>query len=147
MSQEKIKVQIITPEKTGLSLSCSMIVLPAIEGEIGIMYGHQELITYLKSGLIKIFDSEENIQAYFIQSGSLNVVHDKVTILTEKFISIESVTSNELKEIISNLENLLSNTANNSEKLILTAEIDFNKELMTSLATNETIENAKTISN
>ena len=51
---EKFKFEIISPDRTILKIETNEVVIPAFEGEIGILKDHVSLITFLRPGLIKI---------------------------------------------------------------------------------------------
>ena len=53
---EEFKVEILNPEKSFLSRDdVTEIVIPAFEGEMGILKDHISIISFLKPGIIKIF--------------------------------------------------------------------------------------------
>ena len=53
---EEFKVEIVNPEKSFLSKEdVTEVVIPAIEGEMGILKDHISIISFLKPGIIKIF--------------------------------------------------------------------------------------------
>jgi len=53
---EEYSVEIVNPEKSFLSKNdVTEVVVPAFEGEIGILKDHISIISFLKPGIIKIF--------------------------------------------------------------------------------------------
>lgn len=56
-----LKVEIVSIEGTVFNGTCHLIVVPSASGEIGVMYGHEAIISNLNNGDIKIFDSSNNI--------------------------------------------------------------------------------------
>ena len=53
---ENFKIEIVNPEKSFLSKdNVSEVVIPAFEGEIGILKDHISIISFLKPGIIKVF--------------------------------------------------------------------------------------------
>ena len=55
---DKFTVEIITPEKSLLSLETKEVTIPSYEGEIGILRDHIPLITFLRPGIISIQDQK-----------------------------------------------------------------------------------------
>ena len=63
---EEFKVEIVNPEKSFLSEeNVTEVVIPAFEGEMGILKDHISIISFLKPGIIKIF-SQEGENKYYI---------------------------------------------------------------------------------
>ena len=58
---DKFKIEIITPEKLVLSSDTTEVIIPSYEGEMGILYDHTPLITFLKPGIITIINNAEKI--------------------------------------------------------------------------------------
>ena len=60
---EEFKLEIVNPDKSFLSKEdVTEVVVPAFEGEIGILKDHISIISFLKPGIIKIYskNGEEN---------------------------------------------------------------------------------------
>ena len=68
MSQE-FKIEIVNPEKSFLSKQdVTEVVIPAFEGEMGILKDHISIISFLKPGIIKIF-STSGEEKYYVDDG------------------------------------------------------------------------------
>ena len=51
-----LKIEIISIEG-----SCNIAVVPATSGDLGIMYGHEAIISNLREGEIQLYDDSQNI--------------------------------------------------------------------------------------
>lgn len=79
---KKISLEIITPEKLALKEDADFIVLPAYEGEMGILPGHTHLLTQLAAGELRV--KQEGALRFFAVSGGFVEVHpDKVQVFAE----------------------------------------------------------------
>jgi len=59
---EEFKIEIVNPEKSFLSKEdVTEVVVPAFEGEMGILKDHISIISFLKPGIIKIFSKSGRI--------------------------------------------------------------------------------------
>ena len=62
---EGFKLEIINPEKSFLLKDgVSEVVVPAFEGDMGILKDHISIISFLKPGLVKVFMSGSNEETY-----------------------------------------------------------------------------------
>ena len=58
---EVFKLEIVNPEKSFLSKDkVSEVVVPAFEGEMGILKDHISIISFLRPGLVKVLDQTAN---------------------------------------------------------------------------------------
>lgn len=81
--KRKLRCEIVTPEKIVYSGDVDMIIVPGIEGELGILPLHIPLVTLLKVGEIRLkYDDRQDYIA--IDGGYMEVREDKVTILADE---------------------------------------------------------------
>jgi len=81
-SLDKIKLEIVTPERIVVSEGVDEVVLPGLEGEFGVLPGHIPFLTALKVGVLtyKMEDVEEHLA---VSWGYVEVAHDSVKVLAE----------------------------------------------------------------
>jgi len=79
---DKIKLEIVTPERIVVSESVDEVVLPGIEGEFGVLPGHIPFLTALKVGVLtyKKEGAEEHLA---VSWGYVEVAGDNVKVLAE----------------------------------------------------------------
>ncbi|MCB9651048.1 MAG: ATP synthase F1 subunit epsilon [Deltaproteobacteria bacterium] len=76
-----ISVAIVTPTQEALSLECDEVVVPGVNGEIGLLPGHVPLITALHPGVLTVV--KDSKKSYFaVSAGFAEIEEDKVRILT-----------------------------------------------------------------
>lgn len=77
-------LEILTPEKKLYSGDVYGVVLPGITGLFEILDKHAPLVSALGKGTLKILkDKSKNTESYTIQSGFVEVLDNKVTVLVE----------------------------------------------------------------
>ncbi len=75
-----IRLQVVTPERVVLEDDADIVIARGAEGDLGILYGHEPLITPLDIGeLMYRKDGAENVVA--VSGGFLEVRPDKVIVL------------------------------------------------------------------
>jgi len=101
---EEFKVEIVNPERSFLSKEdVTEVVVPAFEGEMGILKDHISLISFLKPGIIKVFSkSEEN--KYFVEDGIVEFKDNNLSILTSSIYKISDLNKNKIDQIIKDAE-------------------------------------------
>ena len=79
---EKFNLEIVSPEKSFLKKdNISEVVVPAFEGEMGILKDHISIISFLKPGIIKIISSNEE-NSYYVDDGIVAVSYTHLTLPT-----------------------------------------------------------------
>ena len=101
---EEFKVEIVNPEKSFLSEeNVTEVVIPAFEGEMGILKDHISIISFLKPGIIKVYSkSEEN--KYFIEDGILEFKDNNLSILTSSIFKVSDLDRNKIDQLVKGAE-------------------------------------------
>ena len=99
---EKFKFEIITPDRTILKIETNEVVIPAFEGEIGILKDHVSLITFLRPGLIKIKENSED--SYFVENGTVEFSNNNLLILTTTAKELSKLDKNIVEKMIKEAE-------------------------------------------
>ena len=127
---EEFKVEIVNPERSFLSKDdVTEIVVPAFEGEMGILKDHISIISFLKPGIIKIFSksSEEN---YYVENGIVEFKNNNLSILTSSIFNIKDMDKDKVEKFIQQAENEAnSNEITDQDKYLIDQKIDTLKSL------------------
>ena len=129
MSQE-FKIEIVNPEKSFLSKQdVTEVVIPAFEGEMGILKDHISIISFLKPGIIKIF-STSGEEKYYVDDGLVEFNNNSLSILTSFIISTSNLDRNKIEEIIKEAQKE-SNASeiDDQKKYLIDQKIDVLKSL------------------
>ena len=101
---EEFKVEIVNPEKSFLlKEDVTEVVVPAFEGEMGILKDHISIISFLKPGIIKIFSKTEQ-ENYYVEDGIVEFKNNNLSILTSSIYNAKDMDKNKIEEIIKQAE-------------------------------------------
>jgi F-type H+-transporting ATPase subunit epsilon len=78
-----LKVSVISPERVLFEGEASSVVVPAFDGEVGILQGHAPMMTLLGKGSLRL-DGGAGAKRFDIEGGFLQVVDNNVRVVTEK---------------------------------------------------------------
>ena len=97
---EEFKVEIVNPEKSFLSKeNVTEVVVPAFEGEMGILKDHISIISFLKPGIIKVCSKSDETK-YFVEDGIVEFKDNNLSILTSSIYNISDLDSNKVDQIL-----------------------------------------------
>ena len=116
-------LHILTPEKKFLEDEVSMVTVPALEGEMGILPGHISIITYLSPGLVKVYQDDLVVESVFIYGGFVEVNQDQVTVLIADAVNKFEVNLEEALTMVQEVELKLLNTDDPDYQKILEHEL------------------------
>jgi F-type H+-transporting ATPase subunit epsilon len=101
---DQFKLEIVNPEKSFLLKDdVTEVIIPAYEGEMGILKDHISLISFLKPGLIKIF-SKGAEDRFFVEDGIVEFKDNNLTILTSSISNINDMKKDRIDTILSEAE-------------------------------------------
>ena len=101
---EEFKIEIVNPEKSFLTKEDVLeVVVPAFEGEMGILKDHISIISFLKPGIIKVFlkSGEEN---YYVEDGIIEFKNNNLSILTSTIFAIKDLDKSIQEDLLKKAE-------------------------------------------
>ena len=127
---EEFKVEIVNPEQSFLlKEDVTEIVVPAFEGEMGILKDHISIISFLKPGLIKIF-SKSGEENFFIEDGIVEFKNNSLSVLTSSIINIKDINKDKVNELLKQAEeNSKNSEITDQDKYLVDQKIDVLKTL------------------
>ena len=87
---DKLRLVIVTPERTLLDEPASALRFPLYDGDIGILPGRLPLIGRLGCGELKVTSSAGE-RSFFVDGGFVQVLGSTVSLLTHRAVPVESL--------------------------------------------------------
>ncbi|MCB0325380.1 MAG: ATP synthase F1 subunit epsilon [Bdellovibrionales bacterium] len=109
MSKE-FSLEILTPGRELLRAQVSEIVLPAFDGEVGILADHEDFIGLLGTGPVKIVRGGDDYW-FMVSSGVYEVKRGKVTLYAELAETADEVDAQQAAAKVAELEQLFNDPA------------------------------------
>ena len=127
---EEYSVEIVNPEKSFLSKNdVTEVVVPAFEGEIGILKDHISIISFLKPGIIKIF-SKSGEESFYVNDGIIEFKDNNLSILTSLILNLKDIDKEKISEIQKSAqEELNKSDINDQEKYLLDQKLEVLKSI------------------
>jgi F-type H+-transporting ATPase subunit epsilon len=126
---EEFKIEIVNPEKSFLSKDVTEVVVPAFEGEMGILKDHISIISFLKPGVIKIF-SKSGEENYYVEDGIVEFKNNNLSVLTSSIFNINDMEKDKINELLAEAEEYSKNKEiTDQNKYLVDQKIDVLKTL------------------
>ena len=97
---DEFKIEIVNPEKSFLvKEDVSEVVVPAFEGEMGILKDHISIISFLKPGIIKIL-SKSGDENYYVEDGIVEFKNNNLSILTSSVFNLTDLDKSKQQDLL-----------------------------------------------
>ena len=101
---EEFTIEIVNPDKSFLSKEdVTEVVVPAFEGEMGILKDHISIISFLKPGIITI-QTKSGEEKYYVEDGIVEFKNNNLSVLTSSILSLKDIDKNKLQDLLKNAE-------------------------------------------
>ena len=97
---EEFKIEIVNPEKSFLSKDdITEVVVPAYEGEMGLLKDHIPIISFLKPGIITVY-SKSKEEKFYVEDGIIEFKDNNLSVLTSLIYNLKDLEKNKLEELV-----------------------------------------------
>ena len=117
---EEFKIEIVNPEKSFLSKEdVTEVVIPAIEGEMGILKDHISIISFLKPGIITIY-AKTGEEKFYVEDGIIEFKNNNLSVLTSSIYDLKNLEKNKLQDLMKKAKEEANKTDINDQVKYLT---------------------------
>ena len=101
---EEFKIEIVNPEKSFLSKEdVTEVVVPAFEGEMGILKDHISIISFLKPGILTIY-AKSGEEKFYVEDGIVEFKNNNLSVLTSSIFNLKEIEKNKLQDLLKKAE-------------------------------------------
>ena len=122
-SSQSLHVELVTPEELLFSGSADMVVIPGVEGDFGVLYGHAPFVSSLRPGIITIHAEGAVVQTLFVAGGFAEVSNTECTILAQEAAELKSLNPQSAENRLQKAKKQLEKSQTDQERLSATTEI------------------------
>ena len=97
---EEFKIEIVNPDKSFLSKEdVTEVIIPAFEGEMGILKDHISIISFLKPGIITI-QAKSGEERYYVEDGIVEFKNNNLSVLTSSILNLKDIEKDKLQDLL-----------------------------------------------
>ncbi len=98
--KEEFKIEIVNPDKSFLYREdVTEVIVPAFEGEMGILKDHISIISFLKPGIITIH-SKSGEEKFYVEDGIVEFKNNSLSVLTSSIFNLKEIEKSKLNDLI-----------------------------------------------
>ena len=105
---EKIKFELVSPERLLMDEPVGMVVVPGVEGNFGVLAGHAPVIAAVRPGVIDVYENGAIVRRIFVGGGFAEVTAERVTVLAEDAMPVSEINREAAQKAVQDLTERLS---------------------------------------
>jgi F-type H+-transporting ATPase subunit epsilon len=86
-----INLEVVSPERLLLSRDVDMVVIPAAEGDMGVLEGHAPMTVALRGGVISLYQGDNVVDSLFVVDGFAEVTPERCTVLAGEAMPVNEI--------------------------------------------------------
>lgn len=94
---------LVSPEKVLFDREVSMVVIPGIDGDIGVLPQHAPLLTLLRPGVVTVYEDSKILVRIFVDGGVSEVTPERCVALVTEGTPLEALDKAALEIEVKNL--------------------------------------------
>ena len=120
---DEFKIEIVNPDQLFYSNGKILeAVIPAFEGEIGILKDHISIISFLKPGIIKLNINNSDEKTFYVEDGIIEFKDNLLSILTSNIVDLKNANKDFFEKNLKEAEKLLEDPELNDQQRFLTSQ-------------------------
>jgi F-type H+-transporting ATPase subunit epsilon len=129
----KIRFDLVSPERMLLSEDVDMVTLPGAEGDMGVLAGHAPVISTLRPGVIDVQGGSQADLRLYVRGGFAEIDAEKIIVLAEEAVPLKELDSGKLDARIKNAEEDFGAARSDEERARAQAALDHLRQLRAAL--------------
>lgn len=111
-----LTLDIVTPTRSAFSKKAKEVYLPAEDGEMGVLEAHENYVTLMGSGVVRVEGEDNQSYRVGVRGGFLEVTDDQIVILADEVKLAGEVTASAVQTRLGVLDKELSQVKEDAEK-------------------------------
>jgi F-type H+-transporting ATPase subunit epsilon len=108
-----VNLEIVSPEKLLLSRDVDMVVIPALEGDMGVLEGHAPMMVILRGGIVSLYTGDQVTDTLFVAGGFAEVTPERCTVLAGEAMPVDEIERSEAEKRLLDAEEAMGQVDGN----------------------------------
>lgn len=130
---EKLKFDLVSPERLLLSEMVDLVVVPGNDGEFGVMALHAPVVATMRPGIVQVQVDAQTERRIFVRGGFAEVTPAGLTILAEFAVPVEDLDASVLDREIGHAEEDLADAKSEDKRQTAQQKLDHLREMRSAL--------------
>lgn len=118
------QLSVVAPDRTVFEDSVESVILPGVEGYLGVMAGHEPMLLALRTGIIEYEDTQRQRNFVTVTGGFVEVSENKVIVLAQDAARSHEIDVAEAEKMLEEARKALRGEASSMTAAEATEEIE-----------------------
>jgi F-type H+-transporting ATPase subunit epsilon len=109
-----VNLEIVSPEKLLLSREVDMVVIPASEGDMGVLEGHAPMMVMLRGGIVSLYEGDRVTESLFVAGGFAEITPERCTVLAGEAMPVNELERTEAEKRLRDAEDAMAQVDGNN---------------------------------
>jgi F-type H+-transporting ATPase subunit epsilon len=109
-----VNLEIVSPEKLLLSRDVDMVVIPAAEGDMGVLEGHAPMMVTLRGGVVSLYEGDRVTDTLFVAGGFAEITPERCTVLAGEAMPVNELERTEAEKRLADAEAAMAQVDGNN---------------------------------
>jgi F-type H+-transporting ATPase subunit epsilon len=120
---EKLRFELVSPERLLLSEEVEMVVVPGAEGNFGVLPRHAPFLSMIRPGVIEVYADKQVTERHFVAGGYAEVTPERCTVLADAAMPVGEIDRGKVEGELKSLREDLEDAKDEAEKHAVAAKI------------------------
>ena len=117
------KFELVSPERVLISEDVEHVVLPGIEGDMGVLAGHAPFVVTLRPGIITVSGGDSPRKVY-VKDGFAEFTPDTLNVLAEHAVNLSGAEAGVVNGLIKDAQTSLEEAKDDAERFLASSAIE-----------------------
>lgn len=118
------KFELVSPERVLLSEDVEHVVLPSVDGDLGVLQGHAPVVVTLRPGTISVIGDGNVTRRIYVKDGFAEFTPDTLNVLAEQAVNLDGIERSEIEGMIAAAEKDLAEANDDGKRYMANAALD-----------------------
>jgi F-type H+-transporting ATPase subunit epsilon len=109
-----VNLEIVSPERLLLSRDVDMVVIPAAEGDMGVLEGHAPMMVTLRGGVVSLYEGDRVTDTLFVAGGFAEITPERCTVLAGEAMPVNELERSDAEKRLRDAEEAASQVDGNN---------------------------------
>lgn len=122
------KFELVSPERILISADAEQVIVPGMEGQFTVFAGHAPVISTLRPGILDA-QVDGGRRRVFVRGGLAEVEPDRVTVLAQHMLDLDSLDGDQLAHELQSAEQMLADANDDASRMVSSQAVEQLKTL------------------
>lgn len=127
---DKVAFELVSPDRLLVSEDVDMVVIPGTEGDFGVLYGHQPMISTVRPGILEVQNGGSESRRIFVNGGFAEITGDRCAVMTEEAVPVADLKRADLEQRIKDAEEDIGEARSDLERHLIDLRLTTLREML-----------------